>query len=266
MSAAPTTRDAANRPQRRGWLQFSLFSLLLLAVIGCLVGAYLGEQRQRKEVEARLQQKEAQNRQYRIDLGILDDRPNVLTIADPKLIHIRQLPSTQPHMQWRWRLYIPPGRRWRIGVSQGEEWDEASQRFIGSEGGSNFDDTGELTLEAEMSRNLDGKAFVKTRWCNHGGATWIPDAGVAVLLAKGKRTAHIAGDKKQETFAPQGHIDLMRWHVALDANVPLTEVGMLPGHRQPPSSYGFSIHLEETLPSDPMYRISPKAPRKRPPQ
>jgi len=264
MSAAPTTTDNAERPQRRGCLQFSLFSLLLLVVIGCLVGAYLGEQRQRKEVEARLQQKEAENRQYRIDLGILDDRPNVLTISDPKAIHVCQLPAFE-QLQWRWRLYLPPGKRWKLGITQGEEWDEVNRRFDGGDSGTILDETGELTLAAELMRELDGQTHLKISWCNRALRASLPGAGLAIVRANGKRTVHLAGAVKQETFPAERHVDLLRWHVALDADAP-PEGRILPGRTKPSPSYGFSIYLEEILPSDPLYRIPLRVPRNRPPQ
>lgn len=160
--AAPTAAPPP-APRRRRFWQFSLLSLLLLATIGCLIGAWLGERRQRRETEERLKAKEAEIRQYRIDLGLLDDMPGMLVVSDPQQVHIRRLPSSDPMTQWRWRLYLPPGKRWLLGTSQGEEWDETRGDFRGSSGGTNFDERGEIILEARLERDAEGKTHVRMR-------------------------------------------------------------------------------------------------------
>jgi hypothetical protein len=145
-------------PRRRFW-QFSLFSLCLLVGMGCLVGAWVGERRQRRETEDRLRAKEAENRQYRIDLGLLDDRPGMLVVDDTTQVHVRLLPSLEA-TQWRWRLYLPPGKQWRLVNEQGEDGYEVRGAFRESGSRTTFDEGGQITLEAKIDREEDGKANV----------------------------------------------------------------------------------------------------------
>jgi hypothetical protein len=253
-----STPPAADLPVRR-WRfgQFSLVSLLLLAVIGCLVGAYLGERRKLHRADTTIAEKDAQIRQYRIDLGILDEEPNVLTIGDPNLIHVRQLPSFD-RWQWRWRIYLPPGKRWKLMKTQGETWDDERHEFRGSGSGSTVDDSGEVTLTAQITRDLDGKAQLRLRWFRRGSGTWIPDGGLTLLQSQGKakRTIHTAGSKAQEIIPAGGRLELLRYHVELADDAPLPGDTTLPGHRDPSRSYGISIALEEVSTSDPLLKMN----------
>jgi len=255
LNASPATTPAptaapVKAPRRRFW-QFSLFSLCLLAGIGCLVGAWLGERRQRRETEERLKAKEAENRQYRIDLGLLDDRPGMLVVDDPKQVHIRMLPSPEPR-QWRWRLYLPPGKHWRLASDQGEAWDVTAGRLQGGGGRTSFDDRGEITLEARIERAEDGRAYVKIRWGDRGFGAGIREPGMRVLESNGQRSMSIAGHPKQESFPPSGRIELLRWHVAQQDGDNQLDVLTPVGQQIPPRSYGISIYLEEVLPNDPL--------------
>ena len=161
---------------RRGWGQFSLVSLLLLAVMGCLVGAYLGEKRQRHETEERLRAKEAENRQYRIDLGIVDDNQHsFLVISDPKAVHVRCLP-THEEMHWRLRVYLPPDKKWRLCMGHGETWGTANFRYDRGGAFTELRKSGELTFDTKIARNLDGKLQLETFWGSSGFGKSLPDA------------------------------------------------------------------------------------------
>jgi hypothetical protein len=256
---APTAAPV-KAPRRRFW-QFSLFSLLLLVVIGCLVGAWLGERRQHRETEERLKAKEAENRQYRIDLGLLDDQPGVLAVSDPMLVHVRKLPWFDPSRPWRWRLYLPPGKQWRLVSSQGEELDEGSGDFQGSKSRTNVNERGEITLEGSIDQKEDGRAQVRMRWGTRGMSFWIRAPGMRVLTsAQGERTVKFAGQPKQESFPASGRIELLRWHVEQKEGDDQLDVTTPVGQPIPPRSYGLSIYLEEVLPNEPISGESPKQP------
>ena len=245
MTTAPASASETRPPRRRGWGQFSLVSLLLLAVIGCLVGAYIAEMRRRQAAEEVLRQKDAEIRQNRIDLGLLDDQPNVLTITDPSKVHIRQLPSGEPRTNWRWRIYLPPGTRWQQRIDQGEKWDEERQSFNGSGSGTDVGRTGEFTLEGWLERGIDGRAMLRFRRGTGESGTWVPDAGLTILQADGKRTFVVAGQQAQESFDARGRIELFRHHVHIADGQPLPEGTTLPGRLEPSREYGFSISLQE---------------------
>jgi hypothetical protein len=241
-----STGLSAPSRRRRGWGQFSLVSLLLLAVVGCLVGAYLGERRQRKETEEQLRAIVAENRQYRIDLGIVDDNQrSLLVINDSKAVHVRCLP-THEEMRWRFRVYLPPHKRWRLCMGRGARWDAAN----GYDGPAftELREAGELTFDTKIARDLDGQLKLEMFWGNRGFGTQIPDTALPILRSPSKRTVHLAGVKGQETHAAQGRIELVRWHVDLPDNSTIPAELAQVGRPQPPSSYGFCIYLEEILP------------------
>jgi hypothetical protein len=244
VSATPASAIETRPPRRRGWGQYSLVSLLLLAVIGCLVGGYIAEMRRRQAAEALVREKDAEIRQNRIDLGLLDDQPNVLTITDPTKVHIRQLPSYDPTESWRWRVYLPPGKSWSLFKTQGKFWDTARKQFGESVLASELDQSGEFTLEGNLQRGSEGKAMLLLKWGKFGSSMPIPDAGIDILKAQGNRTFAIAGAKAQATFSPEERIELLRWQVEIEEDQPISEDATLPGHREPAQAFGIGIKLQ----------------------
>jgi hypothetical protein len=72
------TREASDPParrpgHRRGWWQFSLFSLLLLFVIACLIAGYVGQMRRMEEARQELARRDDTIKRLRQELGIDED-------------------------------------------------------------------------------------------------------------------------------------------------------------------------------------------------
>ena len=244
MTTAPASAIETRPPRRRGWGQFSLVSLLLLAVIGCLVGAYIAEVRRRQAAESLLREKDAEIRQNRIDLGLLDDQPNVLTIIDPTKVYIRHLPWQDPRTAWRWRVYLPPRTQWKLHVTAGDSMDDSGQ-LLGSGGGTDLGVSGEFTLEGRLVRHLNGRPYVELRWGKRNLSSSLPDSGVAILESSGKRTLQIAGQKAQETFDSDAVIELVRQYVKIPDDQLLPEGATAPRRSAPSREFGISVRFEK---------------------
>ena len=239
------------RAPRRAWWQFSLFSLLLLLLAGCAVAAWIGEMRRREAAERDTAHVKAAMRDLRTAVGLTDDRPDVLKITDEKQVYVRAFP---PHddLAWQWRIYVPPGRRWRVCISHGETWDESQQRYSGgSDSLLNVD--GEFTLNARIVRKLsDGRPFITAGTVRSSMGTLLPEKGLATLGSDGKLTAAYTGIKQQEVFAPNGPIPLLRWHRQWGPGSSLDGANLSNAQETAPApfpEYGLTIHLEQsTLP------------------
>jgi hypothetical protein len=222
-------------------LQFSLFTLFAVIVAVCLVAAWYGEKMRRVSAEQATRERDAEIRELRVILGILDDRGKFLTVDDKKKVHIRFIPVDELH--WRWQVFLPPGTAWDIDTSQGEYWSDETQCYTGGGGGTELDLTGEFTIDARVSRSLDGRFELVIRQGRSEMHSTLQESGVALLRSKGTPTRKVTGGKGQETFEPTGQILLLRWQndKPPDPNTPEVPVA---GERSP-TSFGISIRLEE---------------------
>lgn len=231
----------AAAPSRHGCGQFSLLSLLGIVIIGCLAAAWFGERRRSEEAQAEVRRNEAEIRELRIALGILDDEPNFLTIADKKHVHVRAIP-TGDELHWRWRIYLPPGPTWDIQLSEGEQWDARREQYMGGGGGTSIKQSGEFMLDARLTRDADGRAYIEIRQGRSAFRFFLRDASVAVLMGAGKRTSKVSGAGKQETRQRPGPIELVRWYREVETKAaPGVEV-----YPAPRDGWGISIQIEES--------------------
>jgi hypothetical protein len=225
---APDKIEVSPAQPRRGWGQFSLLSLIILVVAGCLGAAWYGEKQRRTRAEAEF-------RKLRVELGIIDDRQGILDVSDRTKVHVWNM---APHneLEWRWRVFVPPGNTWHIRTSHGEEWDDEQNRFSGGGAGTGLDLDGEFNLEAQVVRNLDGVAYLEVRHGRGAMRSRLPDAGVEVLRGKGKRQWKVLGNLEQQSLANSGEIELLRWY--RDSPTSAASGAPSPG-------FGISIHLED---------------------
>lgn len=252
--AQPAAQSAVVR--RRSWWQFSLLSLLLLLVAGCAVAAWIGELRRRETAERELVELQAKMRALRKAVGITDDQPDVLKITDDKLVHVRAL-YPYDDLSWRWRIYLPPGKKWNLYYSHGAKWDDGRGVFGSGGGFSSLSCEGEFTLEAKVMRMLNGRPYLSYRAWHSGGATMLPEEGLRTLTSNGKVLVEATGGTKQATFANGGHIPLLRFQRELGPgsildtqrvrgaelfNHSLSPIDGLP-------EYGISIALVENTPA-----------------
>jgi hypothetical protein len=232
------SQNDSPRPIRKSWLRFSLASLLLFTALICVTTAYLLQRRQ-------LHRSEAEIRQYRIDLGLLDDRPGVLVIDDSTKVHVAALPTPRA-LQWRWRIYLPPGKQWTARVEQGRD---NSIEYLESGTSTTFDERGEVIIEAKLERALNGKSRIVMSWGPKQLTGQVTEEAVAVVLRGQRVKSLVAGQPNQQSFAAQGEIDLLRWHYAVPGDsTPVTRL------HEPYAEFGFSVSLLETTSAPPRPR------------
>ncbi|HUE72404.1 MAG TPA: hypothetical protein VMP01_16080 [Pirellulaceae bacterium] len=216
-------------PVRKSWLRFSLASLFLLTALICVTTAYLLQRRE-------LNRKDAEIRQYRIDLGLLDDRPGVLVVDDPSKVYVAALPSFEP-LRYRWRVYVPPGKQWMLQLRRGEFTDDEVR---GSGAGTDLKVSGEFLLELAVQRNLEGQVEIVARCGTQGliGGV-LDDRLIKALKNQRQATRKLTGSPKQESFESEGIVPLVTWKSRP------TGTAAAEGDSGEPLEMGFSFFLEE---------------------
>jgi hypothetical protein len=112
MNAEVATLPSNPRAPVRRWWQFSLVTLLLLAVIAALAVGYCAAAKRLAEAQRELQQANRAIADFRAELGYFE-------VDDPKMVYMRAAP-TLGDLSWKWRVYLPAGRKWAVlfGVGQ----------------------------------------------------------------------------------------------------------------------------------------------------
>lgn len=217
------------RAARNSWLRFSLASLFLLTALICVTTAYV---LQRAEVR----RKEAEIRQYRIDLGLLDDRPGVLVVDDPKKVHVAALPAFEP-MHWRWRVYLPPGKQWTLRLDHGEMFDDEAR---GSGAATDLKVSGEFMLELAVQRSLEGRVEIVAK-CGTQSlmAGILDDRMIKALINERQATQTLTGSPKQQSFEPQESVPLVTWKSSVPSESSAGDVSA------DSPELGFSFFLDE---------------------
>ena len=104
----PTTSTGQPPPSRLRWWQFSLGTLLLLALLACVGAAYWGTQSRFLILARQNQQLADANKQLMEERGILD-------VADPSqvVLEYRGRSKDPEVMRWKWRAHFP-AQNWRL--------------------------------------------------------------------------------------------------------------------------------------------------------
>lgn len=252
MSATSTNPVHAHRP-RQGWWQFSLWSLLVFVVAACVVATHLGERRRRELAERAFRQLELENQSLRRELGVQDKPASFLAVADARQVYVQALPpmATSPEgLGWRWRIYLPPRRKWWLHISQGERWDKDKQWYDHGNGVASQDIqvSGEVTISACVSHDLGGGRYIQVWSPKESFALRLDDAGLAAIKAAGQVATDVAGAINQESFSPQKPVQLLRWHRQVEAGTDASTSRDSQGLKLP-TEYGFAIHLIDESPN-----------------
>lgn len=203
-----------SQPPRRRWRwQFSLFTLLLLAVVACVVAAYLGTARRLEEANATVNRQKAELEARDATIAKLEAELGKLTVKDPSKVHILALPSKED-WHWRWRVYLPPGKTWRITEALGEKVPKQGFGLSNvSHGSSSFAmNQTEFTAEAWLNRDINGSLRLNLQFGNSRSASGISDEDAKKLMASGSTQSHTAGMSATEVYYPAGPIELLRLH------------------------------------------------------
>ncbi len=95
----------ATPPGRRLRLRFSLLNFMLLVTIICLGVGLWSQSRERAKLWDEVQK-------WRKEAGYFE-------IQDTQRVHAVRLPSIED-LTWRWRLYVPAGKQYKLHHMQGE--------------------------------------------------------------------------------------------------------------------------------------------------
>ena len=192
------TEPAAVKPRRR-WLQFSLRSMLILVVLAA-IGFSLWTSKQRLEDNRRLQ---AEIKRLKSELG-------ELTIEEGQEgeVHVIGIPAIES-FTWKWRVYIPEGRKPRLTASQGKFLMTSKTADVGSSSTS-WLEAGEQIITVGLRRDhKDQWTWIVKR--NSGGSTF----GVSKELAKliedgnyGSTTSSVSNSLK--VVEPGTQLELLR--------------------------------------------------------
>ena len=200
-------------PQPRWRWQFSLFTLLLVAIMACVVAAYLGTARRLEEAKAAIDRQKAELAARDAEIAKLGAELGILTITDPSKVHILALRSKED-WHWRWRVYLPPGKTWKFTQALGEKVPmqgfDMSNVPHGSSSGT--ESKGEFTAEVWLARDINGALRLNRQFAGSGVASGISEVDAGKLLVGGSTSTHAAGMWTTAVHDPAGPIELLRLH------------------------------------------------------
>ncbi len=203
-----------SQPPRPRWRwQFSLFTLLLVAVVACVIAAYLGTARRLQEANATVGRQKTELKTLETQIAKLEAELGKLTIQDPSKVHILALPSKED-WHWQWRVYLPPGKKWKITEALGEKvprqgFDMTGVPHSSSNGALG---KGEFTAEVWLARDVNGALRLNRQFAGSGVASGISEEDAKKLLAPGSTSSHAAGMIATAVLEPAGPIELHRLH------------------------------------------------------
>lgn len=140
--------------------QFSLRTLLLLAItIGALVGFFFARR---------------ENAGLRVQIDGLKDELGMLEIGDPNKAWARAAPmrSYEPASAMRFRIYVPRGGNYRIGVQTTDVVADQVNPKKAEFQTINLPEKGEFSIEALMISESDGRGMYDVHvFYSNGGST-----------------------------------------------------------------------------------------------
>jgi hypothetical protein len=147
--------------------RFSLATLLLVATIVCVLVALWATWRRLQETRIELASAEDELQKYRDEMGYL-------TITDPNKVHAIGV-RTPGRLQWRWRVYLPENRRFRLHTVTGAVPKDGIPGPGGRIGMSSTIQSGEILLHAYVERDHKGQWLLHVDDASGGGSVSIPE-------------------------------------------------------------------------------------------
>ena len=185
-----TERSGHIAPRR-----FSRFSLLSLLLLTGLIGVSVSHFRLTAEIQ-RLQQ---QNNELKKELGYI-------AIEDPKKAYTRELASLDA-TQWRFRVYLPPGKRYHLRIR--DEW--VDEDFPRSTSGSGpIQPEGEFTLTVGFSQDALGRWQVRITMPGNSQMSTIQEEKSKWLADPRFVGSNPLGGTQTE-LDPDKRVQLIRW-------------------------------------------------------
>jgi hypothetical protein len=169
----------AVRPPR--FLRFSLLSLLAMAALACFAAAYYGVVRRHAAAQRQVAELKETTARQAEQIVALQTELGHLTIEDRSKVHLLELP-TPGGREWKFRVYLPPGKKWRLCSSQGPI---PAQGFDGIQTGWGSLQEGEQTIEAFVHAPEGGSPEFVVRTPTGTSRGGISDEDYAKLTSGG---------------------------------------------------------------------------------
>ncbi len=165
----PTPSTFLSQPHRIRWWQFSLGTLLLLALLVCVGAAYWGTQSRLLVASRQNQQLLDANKQLMEERGILD-------VADPSQIVLEYRGKSQDPevLRWKWRVHFPE-RNWRFACEIGPIEKTGHQHLPTKQIQTYFSGpSAQRNLELTVLRDLDSRPVLVFKPGVYGGDVRMP--------------------------------------------------------------------------------------------
>jgi hypothetical protein len=147
--------------------RFSLATLILAATIVCLLVALWATSRRLQETRLELALAQDELQKYRNELGYL-------TISDSNKVHAIGV-RTPGRLRWRWRVYLPENRRFRLHTVTGGVPKDGIAAPGKRTGMSSTIQSGECLLHAYVERGHNGKWLLFVDKPSGSGSVSIPE-------------------------------------------------------------------------------------------
>ena len=250
VNASDQDESRASLPARRARWQFSLRSLLLIALVVASLAAFWRERAAHLLTHRSLRQAVREGNQHLSDMRALQTRhqratadPIELEVADRSQIYVKTAEPNWGSREgpgWAWKIYILPGREIWLYISQGSKWDAEQGKYTdGAVAGSLIKLGGEQNLWGCISNDRDGSAFIQIWTEDSSHCARFSDEGYQIFRSAADTVRESTGDTQQVALSPStsphGRMPLFRWHRAARNSSPECE-------------YGFSIFLVDETP------------------
>lgn len=193
----------AEAPQRRAPRpRFSLLSLILLTtVVALALGLVIESNRHR----AAMQQAVDENAR-------LKEQLHYLQVTDPTKVAAARIENRNPYLR-RWRIYLPPGKRWRLGIfsglipTRGYDIDGATNRRNSHypmmvDLGTGIPPEGAL-LEASFYNNYNQGWVLQVT-----GPEGVVPAGVVTARLAGNVATFLEGERRWQTIGESADVEV----------------------------------------------------------
>ena len=171
--------------------RFSLLSLVLLTtVVAAVLGLLIASIRHRAEMQQASSRHRAAMRRALDENARLKKELHYLAVTDPTQVAGTRIENRNPHLR-RWRLYLPPGTRWRLGIfsglipSRGYDIDGATNRR-----------NSHYPMMVDLGTAVPPEGVVlEAGFFNHHNEGWVMQVeGPAGVVPAGGVTARLTGN------------------------------------------------------------------------
>ncbi|HUE73718.1 MAG TPA: hypothetical protein VMP01_22760, partial [Pirellulaceae bacterium] len=186
-------------------LRFSLWTLFIVVAVACVAAAWYGMRKREREALAKVAALAAQIETQQAEINRLRAEIGFLTIGDRTKVHALAQRSLNDY-HWRWRVYLPPGKPWRLCQALGRI---PRQGFKEIPHASGTIDDGEFTIEAFIGRDVDGQRRLVVATPSIRNSQSLDEAQFQELIKAGFSTTGI-GFTRMEVLDPKAPILLLR--------------------------------------------------------